>query len=386
MLVPKGLLLLFLLVSEINCQFRPGLTNPFGRWGAGQSNQNLQGQRVANIINAQPLGLNEQQGQQLFNQVAQQVLQTMGSTSQLQNFNSPDGFSQRFGSFTRDQLLPTNPIGSADGTITGIPNTALPNNLPQTNNFKNAQPGFGLQQGRFPFTGVNGRSETPFSSGFVQGGQQTPFSPDRIPGEPDSPFSSRFGVGQSRLGPGFVQGGPQTPFNPDTIPGGPESPFSSRFGVSQSRLGPGPGVLSFDRNLSPPRLEGGRGDLPFMDNGSPFIPGPMRNNFPGAIPVGSLHTPNSGFDPIERELQINTRLNGRLQDMHIKHDTLPIVGAGRNPLQDIKRENRRLRKLIREKKRNLNSKYEGKKKQQKEKKKGAVKGLLLGALGAFLLG
>lgn len=325
------------------------MTNPFGRWGAGQSNQNIQGQRVANIINAQPLGLNEQQGQQLFNQVAQQVLQTMGSTSQLQNFNSPDGFSQRFGSFTPDQLLPTNPIGSADGTITGIPNTALPNNLPQTNNFNNAQPGFGLQQGRFPFTGVNGRSETPFSSG-------------------------------------FVQGGPQTPFSPDTIPGGPESPFSSRFGVSQSRLGPGSGVLSFDRNFSPPRLDGGRGDLPFMDNGSPFIPGPMRNNFPGALPVGSLHTPNSGFDPIGRELQINTRLNERLQDMHIKHNTLPMVGAGRNQLQDIKRENRRLRKLIRKKKRNLNSKYEGKKKQQKEKKKGAVKGLLLGALGAFLLG
>ncbi|XP_063430476.1 uncharacterized protein LOC134712658 [Mytilus trossulus] len=344
MLVPKGLLLLFLSVSEINCQFRPGLTNPFGTWGAGQRNQNLQGQRVANIINSQPLGLNEQQGQQLFNQVAQQVLQTMGSTSQLQNFNSPDGFNQRFGSFSPDQLLPPNPIGSADGSIPGVPNTAFPNNLPQTNNFNNAQPGLGLQPGRFPFTGVNGRSQAPFSSG-------------------------------------FVQGGPQTPFSPDTLPGGQESPFNSRFGVDQSRLGPGPGILPFDRNLSPPRLEGGRGDFP-------FISGPMRDNFPGAIPVGSLnaHGPSGGFDPIERELQINTRLNGRLQDMHIKHDTLPMIGAGRNPLQDIKRENRRLRKLIRQKKRNLNSNYEDKKKQQKEKKKGAVKGLLLGALGAFLLG
>lgn len=368
------------LITEINCQFRPGLTNPFGTWGVGQ-NQNLQGQRVANIINAQPLGLNEQQGQQLFNQVAQQVLQTMGSTSQLQNFNSPDGFNQRFGSFSPDQLLPPNPIGSADGSIPGVPNTALPNNLLQTNNFNNAQPGLGLQQGRFQFTGVNGRFQSPFSSGFVQGGPQTPFSPDTIPGGQESPFNSRFGVGLSRLGPGFIQGGPQTPFSPDTLPGGPESPFSSRFGGGQLRLGPGPGVLPFERNLSPPRLEGGRGDLPFISE-------PMRDNFPGAIPVGSLnaHGPNSGFDPIERELQINTRLNGRLQDMHIKHDTLPMVGAGRNPLQDIKRENRRLRKLIRQKKRNLNSKYDGKKKQQKEKKKGAVKGLLLGALGALLLG
>ncbi|XP_052104106.1 uncharacterized protein LOC127737440 [Mytilus californianus] len=347
MLVTQGLLLLVLSVSEIYCQFRPGLTNPFGTWGAGQSNQNLQGQRVANIINAQPLGLNEQQGQQLFNQVAQQVLQTMGSTSQLQNFNSPDGFNQRFGSFSPDQLLPTNPIGSADGTVPGIPNTALPNNLLQTNNFNNAQTSLGLQQGRFPFTGVNGRSQS------VQG---------------------------------FGPGGPQTPFSPDTIPGGPESPFRSRFGVGQSRLSPGHGVLPFDGNLSPPRPDVGRGDLPFLATGSSFQPGPMRDNFPGVIPVDLLNVPNSGFDPIERELKINTRLNARLQDMHIKYDKLPMAGVGRNPLQDIKRENRRLRKLIREKKRNSNSKYQVKKKQRKEKKKGLVKGLLLGALGAFMLG
>jgi len=282
---------------------------------------------VANIINAQPLGLSEQQGQQLFNQVAEQVLQNMGSTAQLRNFNTPSGFDQRFNSFQPDQLLPPGvaPLGFANGNIQGSQNSAISNiNLNGRENLSNG-PSF-LEQ-------------------LLMGRQIAP-QQQRIPIIRQNGFSQQ-----------------------NSVPIG---------GLSNSQFSNG--RLSFQNSR-----------LPFPDNRFETVHD--ISHFPDAIPVdpSSVHVTATDIrDPIGRALQANTRLRERLQALNVQDDKKLVIGAESIALEEIRRENRRLRKLIRQKKGKLNTHYDQVKKPppppppKKNNKFGA--GLLLGALGALIIG
>lgn len=281
--------------TGITCQLQEPWRQEFGN--------PTQGQRIAQILNAQPLGLNEQQGEQLVNQISQEVLQNIGSTAQIQNFDSPGGISQRFGSFAPSQLLPQGvvPLGFADGSNRNIRGDTIP---------------------------INGNP---------LGGSQT------------FPSVNSFG----EQGPPGFDGGP-----------------GNRMTNSWNRQQDGPftgsqfGFLARQENIN--------------------APGPLNAPFRSTGLMNLLMSRNR--DLVPEEIHTNSRLRNRLELLHdpnLKSDFRRDGGL----LEEISRENRRLRKLIRQKKRRLNNRYEDKEKPKKKRKNGGLAaGLVLGALGALVLG
>lgn len=251
----------------------------------------------------------------------------MGSTAQLRNFNTPSGFDQRFNSFQPDQLLP--------------PDVA----------------------------------PVGFANGNIQASQNSAISNINLNGRDN--LSN---------GPSFLE---QLLMGRQIAPQQQRIPIIRQNGFSQQNSAP----IS---ELSNSQFLNGR--LPFQNSRLPFPDNRFEtvhdiSHFPDAIPVdpSSVHVTGTDIrDPIGRALQANTRLRERLQALNVQDDKKLVIGAESNALEEIRRENRRLRKLIRQKKGKLNTHYDQVKKPppppppKKNNKFGA--GLLLGALGALIIG
>lgn len=292
---------------------------PGGPWRQGRAwGQGNPTQGIAQVINSQPLGLNEEQGQQLLNHISQQVLQNIGSTAQIQNFDSPGGISDRFGSFSPSQLLPSGvaPVGFVDGNVNRDVRDLL------------------------PFNGNIFDDRQSFNPNTLRGDQVPPgrTRPEMMNNLPNNLPQSHHHSHPPSHPPSH---------NPSLSHRLLHNPFPGNHGVNH---------ISESHNINEPL--------------SPYVP------LLGAGLLGLLSQTSIVQVPT------NDRQGGKQELIHEQN-----FRGDSSILDAIRQENEQLRKLIRQKKRKLNNAYKEKEKpKEKNNKGGMAAGLILGALGALVLG